>query len=335
MFKLIIAIFLFLFSGFAYGQQSQTEDASMRLILQDIMAKAKRYSLYKTKIEWPILEAEVFKKNDAELSTEEFQQRVKFIFKTLNDKHAGFFFQGKRIRLEDPILLNVRPPLKNAFNGKPVPLMTRMLENGYGYILVPGTSKSDKKTIQKYQDSLCRLGLSHLKGIVIDLRLNQGGSIYPMFTGFNQLFDSKTIAYTCSFDGKPQNKLSVKNGSYYSGDRKIASVSNTCKAAKDIKVAVLISQITASSGEMLAIAFKGRKNTLFIGERTAGYTTLVGEFNLGKGYLGLSSSFLSDRNGIVYDKFVEPDVLIVDGDDFENIKNDAKVEAALEWLKKE
>ncbi|WP_205503999.1 S41 family peptidase [Rufibacter psychrotolerans] len=95
------------------------------------------------------------------------------------------------------------------------------------------------------------------------------------------------------------------------------------------------SQITASAGEMLAVAFKGRDQTLIMGEKTAGYSTMVSEFRLGNSYLGLSSSFIADRNGTVYEEYVQPDVEIVEGDNFEQLQADAKVQAALHWLKKQ
>lgn len=274
-------------------------------------------------------------KQDSLMSDAEFTRRVRRIFQALGDKHAGLRFKGKLIRQEDGTPIEIRPALKEAFKGRQPEIRTSMLESGYGYILVPGTGRNDAKTIQQYQDSLCSLDPENLKGLVIDLRLNEGGSIYPMFTGFNQFFGSKTIGYTYGIKGNRMSRLSVQNGSYYFDKHRIASVVNRCKPQKDLRIVVLTSQITASAGEMLAIAFRGRDNTLFMGETTSGYITLVSEFNLGNGYLGLSSSFMADRNRNVYTEHFLPDVEMIEGDNFVDLQADLKVQAALQWLKKE
>lgn len=335
MFKITATFLLAIVSFLSYAQTTSNRNERLQPLLQDIVAKAKEHSLYKSNVDWSALEAEVLLKEDTLISDAEFTRKVKRIFQALGDKHGGLRFQGKVIRQGDDASIQVSPALKDPFRGKPVEIRTSMLENGYGYILVPGTNKHDGRANQQYQDSLCSLDLENLKGLVIDLRLNEGGSIYPLFTGFNQLFGNKTIGYTCNGKGKRISRLSVENGSYYYAKHRVASVFNRCRANKELRIVVLTSPITASAGEMLAIAFKGRDRTLFIGEKTAGYITMVSEFNLGEGYLGLSSSFMADRNGAVYDKHVLPDVEIVEGDNFLNLHEDAKVRAALQWLKGE
>ncbi len=274
-------------------------------------------------------------KGDSLISDAEFTRRVKLIFQALGDKHARLVFKGKMIRHKDGPPLDVRPALKGVFGGKSPEIRTSTLESGYGYILVPGTNKNDNMTNQQYQDSLCSLGLASLKGLVIDLRLNEGGSIHPMFTGFSQLFGTKTIGYTFGIKGNRISKLSVKNGSYYYDKYRATSVHNRCQPNKGLRIVVLTSQITSSAGEMLAVAFKGRDRTLFIGENTAGYITMVSGFKLNDSYLGLSSSFIADRNKNVYKEYVQPDVEMIEGDNFEDLQEDAKVQAALQWLKEE
>jgi carboxyl-terminal processing protease len=332
--KVITTIFLFFIPVLSLAQAISDKGINRHSLLKDVIDKAKRYSVYSSKVDWPALETEILPKKDSFLSVTEFTKGVKRIFQALGDKHGGLNFQGKTIRLIDGSAVEVRPDLINPFRGKPAKLSTSILESGYGYILVPGTAKYDSKTNQQFQDSLCSLGLENLEGLVIDLRLNEGGSIHPMFTGFNQLFRSKTIGYTYNIEGNPTSKLSVKNGSFYFGKHKTASVYNKCNPKKSLKIVVLTSQITASSGEMLAVAFKGRDKTLFMGEKTSGYITMVTPFKMGDGYLALSTSFIADRNGTIYDAPIQPDVEIIEGDNFGNLGEDAKVRAALQWLKK-
>lgn len=83
---------------------------------------------------------------------------------------------------------------------------------------------------------------------------------------------------------------------------------------------------------MLAIIFEGRKNTTFIGEETAGYTT-------GNGYrkinddliLVISEDVFMDRNKIKYSNKVGVDDYI----EFQHnvdLENDNQIKSAIGWL---
>jgi hypothetical protein len=47
------------------------------------------------------------------------------------------------------------------------------------------------------------------------------------------------------------------------------------------------------------------------------------------------SSLISDKYGKIYNDDLLPDIQIVEGDDFNDLTDDAKVSAALRWLKDE
>ena len=75
----------------------------------------------------------------------------------------------------------------------------------------------------------------------------------------------------------------------------------------DPPVAVLIGPQTASSGEATALSFKGRPNTQFFGQPTAGFTPANRTFKLSDGaVLVLIVSWMTDRNGEKYPN-VTPD----------------------------
>jgi len=227
----------------------------------------------------------------------------------------------------------LRSELKDAFNSNSSIFSTKLLETGYAYIALRSTSKNDIQTLQAYQNQLCALHLKSLKGMIFDLRLNEGGSIYPL-AAFGQLYGSNYIGYNSTNDGLSE-AWKVKNGKFYQNNLLVSAVKNQCSTNNKIKLAVLISQITASSGEIFAAAFKGRENTIFIGENTFGLTTLNVEFNLGNSYyMGMSSAFIADRTSKVYYSHISPDIEIIFGDNFTDLNQDLKIKAALEWLKK-
>jgi hypothetical protein len=305
----------------SFAQQAPG-DINRRQILEQIISKARQYSLYRTQVNWLELQRKLAMEDSSQIAATVFEQWVKLVFQELGDKHATLLFKGRRM-VQGPVSpLNIRPALINPFkNGKPG-IRIAALENGYAYILIPPGSKNDATTLQRLQDSLCALDPVHLKGIIIDLRLHEGGSIYPM-AALSQLYGSNIVGYNSSIDGALQHAWKVKNGKYYQGDKMVASVEMKCKANGQLRIAVLISQLTASAGEIMAVAFKGRAHTIFMGEKTYGLTTINSEFDLGSGYyLALSAAFLADRNGNCYKTTISPDREIVEGDNFENLSQD-------------
>lgn len=85
---------------------------------------------------------------------------------------------------------------------------------------------------------------------------------------------------------------------------------------------------------MTAIALVGRKNTLVLGEPTAGYTTAVQGFRINQ-YAGinLSTDYVVDRNLKIYSNTVTPDLEMIGGDNLEDLAEDGKIMHALKLLK--
>ncbi|SKB92503.1 S41 family peptidase [Daejeonella lutea] len=335
MYKIILVLLFPLIVSSASAQTEATSASQPLDVLLDIFSKARQYSVYRNEINWEGLGKDVLSGSDKHPDSA-FQRKVQRLFEAINDKHAMLLYKGKMlVRAPGPGLSidKVRPVLKEALKNGPKGIKTEMLANGYGYILVPGGNKNIHEVSQQIQDSLCSLGLKDIKGLVVDLRLNEGGSIYPLFTGLHQLFGSKFIGYNSNLKGNLSNRWKVENGKYYQNKAVVASVKSKCQPNKNLKIVILTSQITASAGEILAVAFKGRENTVFIGENTYGLTTLNSEFKLGDYYLALSSAFIADRNGKVYYDYVSPDIEMIDEDNFIDLLQDAKIQRAMKWFR--
>jgi C-terminal processing protease CtpA/Prc len=76
-----------------------------------------------------------------------------------------------------------------------------------------------------------------------------------------------------------------------------------------LPVAVLTSNITASAGEAVVVAFRGRPNTQSFGYQTAGYSTANRIFELSDGaWIVLTVSTFADRTGQLYGDKIAPDV---------------------------
>jgi carboxyl-terminal processing protease len=90
------------------------------------------------------------------------------------------------------------------------------------------------------------------------------------------------------------------------------------------KVAVLINPVTASSGEAMAISFKGRPNTRSFGAPTCGLSTVNAVMILSDGAtLVLTQGTMADRSKNLYGKTVQPD---------ETAYSSVAVDKAIAWL---
>ena len=332
--KFILTIFLsFLFVS-SYSQINVPNSDTLRFLVKKTFKTVKQNSVFRQKVDWTALEPEVLGGLDTMNCFEDFVSRVKLIFSAVGDIHGFLSVNGLRIRTEQKPLNSFRKSLTDAYKKEPfpVPYKTRIFEDKYGYIFVPGNSLNENPQVlaQTLQDSLCKLNPDNLKGIIIDLRLNEGGSNIPVFTGLHQLLGDRNVGAFTDYQGKNTGIWNFKNGKYLKGGR--IYVKAKCSCSKNIKVAILLSQITASAGEMLAIAFKGRKNTIFIGEKTYGLTTGVVDFRIDGYMLAISASLSKDRTGKIYNGPVSPDIEIIEGDNFQNLSIDTKVKKAIEWF---
>jgi len=321
----LFSISILLISSAVSARQQSSEINSLPITLREVFTKVKQNSVFRSNVNWDKLERQIFDTTGNEITEASFKEKVRLIFTTIDDHHGAFLYNGERLGMDLSWAKQLRIPERQPLK---IQLNTQLLDDGYGYILLPPDNRSDPQTIQLYQDSLCALGLENLKGLVVDLRLHQGGSVNPLFAGLNQLYGTRYFGSNMSLDEKIFQKWSIYNGEY--GRNRIY---NRCKANDKLKIVVITSQITASAGEMMAVALKGRPKTLFIGEPTAGLTTMNVVFKIGKHTLAVAASIIADRKGRIYSGSILPDIQLIEGDNFKDLSNDMKVIAAMKWMK--
>ncbi|MFL6585536.1 MAG: S41 family peptidase [Luteimonas sp.] len=190
------------------------------------------------------------------------------------------------------------------------------VRDGVGYVRVPGVRGSDRDAGRVFSAALCQAIESHgaaaSSGWIVDLRGNGGGAMWPMLAGLRPLLGDVHIG---AFKGRA-------GASSPWTPRPI----DTCSAdLARSPVAVLIGPRTASSGEAVAIAFKGRVETRFFGQPTAGLATSNQTFPLLDGsVMMLTTSVFVDRAGQAYPDGVPPDVPV-------EAEQDA-IDIAADWL---
>lgn len=117
-----------------------------------------------------------------------------------------------------------------------------------------------------------------LCGWIVDLRQNGGGNMWPMLAGIAPLLstDLKHREVIGAFvRGAEHQTWSIESGQVLLGDRSPVRLDSPAYVLRHPAppIAVLFGPRTASSGEALALALRGRPATRSFGQKTAGYST--------------------------------------------------------------
>lgn len=269
-------------------------------------------------------------------------QSFVYVFAQLKDFHSSINYNGRQFSNYpefDDTTLNYLMPLVNLSNQRTNIFSAQILEDDYIHLQVPGVQAwgNDMSVYaQRLSDTLCKYVNNKTKGIVLDLRLNGGGQFSSMAAGLAPLLGDKTIAGGVDSDLKRTMSFELRSGNIFLNGNQMTTIKHKTKyKLTQLPVAILIGPNTRSSGSILAISFKGRPKTIFLGDNTAnGYTTSNDYFTYGNNlYLNLSTANSIDRNNKVYKDVVEPDIIVKGEDNFSSVKNDNKVKVALKWLK--
>jgi len=133
--------------------------------------------------------------------------------------------------------------------------------------------------------------------VIVDLSNNTGGDMNPIILGISSLLPNGKLFSSVDNTNETLN-VSLKNDSISSNES--LKVNKTSKLNK-IPVAVIMNKITASSGEITALSFKGLSNVKFFGEKSTGYTSMNMVYNLYNGTeLLLTTAKIRDRTGKLY-----------------------------------
>jgi C-terminal processing protease CtpA/Prc len=194
----------------------------------------------------------------------------------------------------------------------------RLLPPGIGYIYIPGTDGqgSDATAFaDALQEAVETLDSSRPCGWVVDLRRNVGGNMWPMIAGIGPVLGEGDLGSFVDPD-------SLRSIWYYAdgaagmrfsnGQKSVAAAVSDAAyeltASEPPPVAVLYGPYTASSGEAVAIAFRGRALTRSLGEPTSGLSTANATYPLSDGaLLVLTVATDADRTGHLYGADLQPD----------------------------
>jgi carboxyl-terminal processing protease len=190
---------------------------------------------------------------------------------------------------------------------------SEMKDDGIGYLQI---TEFDDVTIEQFTENFNSLKEQGMKGLIIDLRGNPGGSVTTVCAVAEQLLPEGLIFY-----------MEDKNG-----ERE----EYTCPGADfNIPMVVLVNGYSASASEILAGAIQDAGIGTLVGTQTYGKGIVQNLYPLGDGSaIKITIADYYTRNGRNIHKVgIEPDqVLEFDKDLYEKDKTDNQLEKAKEIL---
>lgn len=159
------------------------------------------------------------------------------------------------------------------------------------------------------------------QGVIVNLAGNRGGNMWPMLSGLSAILPEGDLLNMVTVNGEKEPVTLEKSD-------KINQIKKDQETLKKLKVpvAVIIDQKTASSAEIVALAFRGLEYVKLFGEPSAGYTSVNMEKQLYDGFLlGLTIGALEDRSKKLYfNEPIQPDIFTKD-----------PITEALNWIKEQ
>ena len=249
--------------------------------------------------DWDSAKAEALSANPGSL--EDAQEIVRTAARVAGGKHSFLQLAGSVVA--------------DAISEWPAPEVS-FSEGGIQVVSLPHFSGNHDEGV-KYASAVLSAIPEDIPGVVIDLRGNTGGNMYPMIAAVHRFLpnDDETLRF------RTRSKTQWIPLSYAV---QMAGVQQRSRI--ECPVAILTDSFTASSGEATLICFRGLDYVHVFGAPTAGYASANQPFPLpGGDHLVLTTGSDVARTGEVFcDDPIDPDVL-----------TETPLEDALAWIDKQ
>ena len=328
--------------------------AAARAYLDSAITVIQNVAFYRSRVNWTQVRAQAHTMASGATTFSATYPAIRFALAALGDRHsflqppaAGDVAGDAAGDAALPDALGVAAPPSDS-------LEARIVGGRFGYVRVPtfgvalGTPDAAAR-VSAMADTLQALvravdaqgGAQGPCGWVVELRHNRGGNMWPMLVGVGPILGG---------DGSPLGAFVNANGfatqGFYdngtagtftaNGPRSVAAALSSGRAPYALRrpnppVAVLTDSLTASSGEAIAVAFRGRPAARSFGGATTGVPTANAGFRLpDNAFLLIMVSLDADRTGRQYDTRIPPDVAVPQT--ARPAWDDATVTEATAWL---
>ncbi|MBP6302467.1 MAG: S41 family peptidase [Bacteroidia bacterium] len=268
--------------------------------IDEVITLLQNNSINKNKINWEDFRNDVYRHAKGSRTIDQTYTSITYAIDKLEDHHSYF---AANIVSQDTSDL------------KPLPILQdEIVPENIGYIRIGfcmGDEQQKNNYINSIVDKIAKQDKIRLKGWIVDLRGNFGGDMVPMLVAIGPILGEGILGYFFYPDSSFYT-WNYKNGYLYdeNGIWWEQSTNSYHLKSPNPYVAILTDNVTASSGEAVAIAFKGRNKTKSFGIPTFGVSTSNRSYTLSDGSrINLTVSVFADRNKIRYGSSVYPDVV--------------------------
>ena len=325
----------------AFGEEKSDRD-KINEFYTALLTQLESNYLHRSTTDWTLVRTLVSEKTSQVQSFEEALPIVTDVFDAIKCNHCQLFSK------ENHYTSTLNPQFSQGdFSReflleyeKQTPFHVKIIDDNIGYINIPGMLLIDlthdelNLETQKMYDAIAKTAKENsIKGWVIDLRFNIGGNVYPMLASLHYFLGNNVMYKGLNHLSQVTQSHTLKDGGFYTGKKLEAKANLSIKPNLKTPVALIVGKMTASAGEDILVAFKGRKNTTTIGEKSYGFLTGNDMFDLPyDNKIALTVSYIADQNNI-YQKYITPDILISKKDNFEDISKDENIVQALRFIK--
>lgn len=290
--------------------------------LHEAISKTREIALNADKVDWEKTQRLAMRMAAGAISSQDAYPAVSFVLSQLGDRHSHL------IPPTDATRRRAETRVDNFL------IASERLDR-FGYLSIPGFAGLNQKRATAFVDDI-RQRISTLAsgdtcGWIIDLRTNTGGNMWPMIAGLAPLIGEGLAGFFESPKAKNEWRVGSNGDAMIGQSRTSGSSPASFIDGGKASVAVLTGPRTASSGEAVAVAFRGRPNTRTFGSPTAGLSTANTTVAMSDGaVLAIMVSVYVDRTGAKYGGKLIPDEA-VEGS-AKHPSEDPVVKAATKWL---
>jgi carboxyl-terminal processing protease len=282
-------------------------------VLDAAISITKKNALRRDVVAWDVVEPKVRALAAGAEKSADVYPAIRYLLAQLGDHHSFLMPPAQTTQFHTGGAQNPSPEV-------------RALPAGVGYISVPGYSGGEADAMRAYAarmyDALGGTIASVSCGWVVDLRTDTGGNMWPMLAGLKPFLGSGGLGTFESPTGS--------GAPWVAGQGIAVEPPSSLAVLESSWLAVLTGPRTASSGEAVAIAFRGRPRARSFGQPTAGLSTANGMFPLPDGAtIVLTTAVEADRTGRRYGDKIDPDERVEAPSD----TDDATISVAARWLR--
>lgn len=310
------------------GEHAQ-DDVNPRVAghLSELLEVARENSVNRFEVDWVKLKSVVMNEATGAQTIREAEPAIRRMLEALEDGHSFYQSSTEKSPLDFSEALNRELRAFRVSVAEPcirTNPATPRIPNHIGYVRIPGSANSLEEDLRSIEQQVAVANRPGLSGLLVDLRGNHGGNMWPMLQAVGPILGEGIAGYFIEPDGTSLEWGYEAGRAVVDGEPALQVESATAPLRPAPRVAVLIDEATVSSGEAIAVAFRGRPDTRSFGTPTCGRSSANRPFRLQNGaVLFLTVAILADRNGVRYEGRLEPD---------ESAKAEQAVLQAIKWI---